>query len=90
MVLLEASAHGLPMVAFDCDTGPSEIIQHRRNGWLCPPEDVVALATALCDAIEMANDDERYLFHQNEALKGVEKFDLDVVLIKWVHLLGLN
>lgn len=34
MVLLEAFSYGLPIVAFDIITGPSEIIEHGKNGFL--------------------------------------------------------
>jgi glycosyltransferase involved in cell wall biosynthesis len=57
MVLLEASTAGVPAVAFDCPTGPAEIIEHGRNGLLVPPQDVAALAAGMCRLIE--NPDER-------------------------------
>ncbi|ONG37081.1 hypothetical protein BKE17_12080, partial [Enhydrobacter sp. H5] len=38
MVLLEAQSYGLPIVAFDCDTGPAEIIDHNISGLLVAPE----------------------------------------------------
>jgi glycosyltransferase involved in cell wall biosynthesis len=52
MVLLEAMTAGLPTVAFDCPTGPAEVIEHGTSGLLVPPEDVDALAAGICDLID--------------------------------------
>jgi glycosyltransferase involved in cell wall biosynthesis len=52
MVLLEAMTLGVPAVAFDCPTGPAEIIENGRNGLLVPPQDTGALADGICELIE--------------------------------------
>jgi glycosyltransferase involved in cell wall biosynthesis len=47
MVLLEAMAAGNAVVAFDCPTGPGQLIRHEHNGLLVPPTSVDDLAAAL-------------------------------------------
>ena len=39
MVLIEALSFGLPLVAYDCQTGPAELIESGVNGYLVPDGD---------------------------------------------------
>jgi len=88
MVLLEASSWGLPIVAFDCDTGPAEIIEPGSNGLLCPPEDTAALGAALVEALSMS--DAAYLRMQARARTTADKFTLPRIGDMWVTLLEEN
>ncbi|WP_182886990.1 glycosyltransferase family 4 protein [Microbispora sp. H10885] len=47
MVMIEAMTHALPIVAFDCPTGPRDVLTDGENGLLVPAADVDALAAAL-------------------------------------------
>jgi glycosyltransferase involved in cell wall biosynthesis len=47
LVLLEALAHGVPIVATDCMSGPRLLLEDGRLGQLVPVEDAAALAEAL-------------------------------------------
>jgi glycosyltransferase involved in cell wall biosynthesis len=48
-VVLEAMGMGAPVIAADCQSGPSEIIEDGVNGRLVPVEDVDELANAMTD-----------------------------------------
>jgi glycosyltransferase involved in cell wall biosynthesis len=50
LVLIEAMACGLPVVAVDAH-GPAGIVEPGRSGWLVPPDDQDALADAMVEAV---------------------------------------
>ncbi|GAA2387801.1 glycosyltransferase family 4 protein [Nonomuraea africana] len=83
MVMIEAMAHGLPVVAFDCPTGPREVITHDVDGVLVPPQDVDALARAITELIE---DEPRRRRLGAQAVRTVEAYSTRTVAPKWLEL----
>ena len=55
-VLLEASAHGIPVVAFNVPGGIAEIITTNENGLLVADNDIIAFAAAINKAITAGFD----------------------------------
>ena len=47
MVLIEAMSQGCACVSFDCESGPSDIIDAGVDGLLVPDQDNAAMAEAL-------------------------------------------
>jgi glycosyltransferase involved in cell wall biosynthesis len=83
MVLLEAATAGVPAVAFDCPTGPAEIIDDGRTGLLIPPEDVAALTAGMLRLIE--EPAERRAMGA-AARAGSDRFSTATVRRRWLQL----
>jgi glycosyltransferase involved in cell wall biosynthesis len=83
MVAVEALACGVPVVAFDCLSGPRELIQDGVNGRLIPADDVDGLAAAL--AALMDDPAERRRLGANGP-QIVARFSLERVLGSWEDL----
>lgn len=83
-VLLEAMASGCACVAFDCDTGPRDIIQRNADGVLVPPEDTAALQESLSEL--MGNERERARL-ATEAVHVRERFSEARVMRQWLQVL---
>ena len=52
LVLVEAMSKGMAVVAFDCPTGPADIVDDHRNGLLVPAKDVEGLTAAMTEMVE--------------------------------------
>jgi len=83
MVLIEAMGLGCCCVAFDCVTGPSEIITNRVSGILVKNQDVNELANALREV--MKDEELRNQLSQN-APHAVQKYSSERVLKRWLIL----
>ena len=82
MVLLEASARGLPMVSFDVETGPSEIITEGENGYLIPDFDDVQLLKKI---EELINDSDRREKMSKRAQEIAENFYMQEIVPQWMR-----
>jgi len=82
MVLLEAMAFGLPLVSFDCPTGPSEVVDD-DNGILVPDGNIELLA----DAIELLiNNSELRKMKSNGSHNKALKFSKTNINKNWDNL----
>ncbi|MFQ2912521.1 glycosyltransferase family 4 protein [Aeromonas caviae] len=84
LVLIEAQAYGLPIVSFDCDTGPAEIIKHGETGWLCEAGNIISLS----EGINMAIKADWYEF-SSKSIENSKDFSLPVITERWIKLLSM-
>ncbi len=80
LVLLEAQTAKLPIVSFDCPTGPAEIVTDNKNGCLVPTYDTDLLAEKICMLIE--DTDKRVAFSA-KAVEDIERFSKENVMKRW-------
>lgn len=78
--LCEAMATGLPAVAFDCGSGPIDIIRHEIDGLLAPAQNVEFLANAMLKLVQNVELRKQY---GNRAKEITERFSLSNILAKW-------
>ena len=87
MVILEALFAGTPVVSFDCETGPSELLQNEYNGLLVKNQDFSALHKAL---VRMVNDNCLYDFCKENAKTSVTSYSKEKISGKWLDLVNKN
>lgn len=84
MVLLEAKSRKLPIVSFNCVTGPAEIVADTVNGYLVDCFDIQTFASKVNELIE--NKQKRQQFSEH-ALQGIEEFNIATIMNQWQQLL---
>lgn len=88
MVLLEAQAYGLPIVSFDCDTGPSDLIQQGKEGYLVECFDTQKLAEAMLSLMGLKEQEYRQMCEN--AKQKSQQYHSEVIVSQWIEILGSN
>ncbi|MBD1432777.1 glycosyltransferase family 4 protein [Sphingobacterium sp. DN00404] len=83
LVLVEAMACGLPVVSFDCPSGPREIIQEGVDGFLVESGNIEQLAEKICLLIE---DKELRTSMGAKARINTTRFTIDKIALQWKEL----
>jgi glycosyltransferase involved in cell wall biosynthesis len=82
LVLLEAAREGVPMIAFECSSGPRQILRD-GGGVLVPPRDVRALSDAMLDLMT-DGEKRRALGRETRVIKRRYSADLSVAAFESV------
>lgn len=83
MALLEGAGNGLPLVSFDIQTGPNEIIVDGKNGFLVEPSRDEDMVDRICDLI----DNVKLRVEMSvEVNKIKDKFDTEEIKLEWKRL----
>lgn len=83
-MLLEAQAHGLPMIANDVKYGPSDIIKDGVSGLLTTDGNIQQLADAMLDLLTHAD---KLAEFSEQAYQNATRYSEDAVFEQWQSLL---
>jgi len=83
LVLLEAKSWSLPVVAYDCPTGPQEIINHHQDGFLVAMNDK---AHFIASMNQLAHNDDLFYAMSASTQTTALKFDGRVIKESWLSL----
>jgi N-acetylgalactosamine-N,N'-diacetylbacillosaminyl-diphospho-undecaprenol 4-alpha-N-acetylgalactosaminyltransferase len=84
MTILEALSLGIPVVSFDCESGPNEMIINHHNGILVENQNFTELTHKLNIFVE---DEVLYQNCKNNAVSSVAKFQSNVIVNQWLQIL---
>ena len=83
LVIIEAMACGVPVVAFDCENGPRSIITDGENGFLIPPFEISLFAEKVM--LLMKDQELRFRMGTN-AQKTASQYEIDRIGQQWKRL----
>ncbi|MCV3464389.1 glycosyltransferase family 4 protein [Campylobacter lari] len=85
MVLVESANYGLPSIAFDINTGPSDIIENEKSGFLIQDNDLNEFANKLCVLMDDENLRKTMGLNAKKIVKN--NFSKEVIMKKWEEVL---
>ena len=83
--MLDSLAVGLPCIAFDCPTGPSQIIKSGYNGVLVNNGNVAELGLAILAILYEDNLSD----YSSRAIDSSEPYRLETIVDTWAEMMNL-
>lgn len=87
LAMAEALAHGLPLIAFDTNFGPSDIIEDGVNGYLLAPGDLYQYAQ---DIISLLTDNTKIQRMSSNSYDSAKNYEYKTIWKKWRTALNLK
>lgn len=84
MVLLEAQSFGLPVISYNCKTGPDEIVENDVNGYIVRENDELTFVNLMK---RIADSHDLLIKLSNGAYSKMSKYSVNVITDKWEHLI---
>ena len=84
-MLLEAKVNKLPIISFDIETGPNEIVENNINGFLVKKYNTEEYAKKLN---KLLNDEDLRQNFSDNAYCNIEKFKEEKILKEWENLIN--
>lgn len=81
---MESLAHGCPVISYDINYGPSDMIRHGGNGFLVPRDDEEAFVNYIIQVLTDEKLNERL---SENAYRYSEQFYPQKVAVKWREML---
>ena len=85
MVIIEANAYGIPVVAYECE-GTIELISEGVNGYVIEDNNYMQFTDKI---LQVISDDNIYKSFFNSSCKTSKKFSNDEIRKKWVELISI-
>jgi N-acetylgalactosamine-N,N'-diacetylbacillosaminyl-diphospho-undecaprenol 4-alpha-N-acetylgalactosaminyltransferase len=85
MTVIEALSLGIPVISFDCESGPNEMINNNHNGILVDNQNFTELTHKMNIFVE---DEILYQNCKNNASSSVLNFQSNVIVKQWLQLLN--
>ncbi len=85
MTILESLSLGIPVISFDCESGPNEMIINNHNGILVENQNFTELTHKMNIFVE---DEILYQNCKNNSVSSVSKFQSEVVVNQWLQMLN--
>lgn len=84
MVILEAQSFGIPVVSFNCDAGPSDLITHGKNGFLAKAGNVKDLSDQLLHMMILSDND--FMKMSEASYENAKKYSTQNITKEWLNI----